>query len=179
MAVISGRPWTVEVLGLRPPVCSGTGTPPHLAGGRFLWPDIQVTARARLHRRRGHQHDIKGIRNLQEGRHALAQKIFHGRKGELYQRYQRRYGRPAQRSRPCCGTPCNSTPPLTGSGPAATPSKTKTSPASPRSRGGTATCSERTPSPSQRCRAGFGSSVTRKCPTKRTKTEGATSRVLP
>lgn len=31
--------------------------------------------------------DIKGIRNLQEGRHALAQRIFHGRKGELFQRY--------------------------------------------------------------------------------------------
>ena len=31
--------------------------------------------------------EIKGIRNLQEGRHALAQQIFHGRKGELFQRY--------------------------------------------------------------------------------------------
>jgi TnpA family transposase len=31
---------------------------------------------------------IKGIRNLQEGRHALAGKIFHGRKGELFQRYR-------------------------------------------------------------------------------------------
>jgi TnpA family transposase len=31
---------------------------------------------------------IKGMRNLQEGRHALAGKIFHGRKGELYQRYR-------------------------------------------------------------------------------------------
>ena len=30
---------------------------------------------------------IKGIRNLQEGRHALAEKVFHGRKGQLYQRY--------------------------------------------------------------------------------------------
>lgn len=26
--------------------------------------------------------------NLQEGRHALARKIFHGRAGQLYQRYQ-------------------------------------------------------------------------------------------
>ena len=26
--------------------------------------------------------------NLQEGRHALARKIFHGRSGQLYQRYQ-------------------------------------------------------------------------------------------
>lgn len=31
--------------------------------------------------------DIKGIRNLQEGRHALAEKVFHGRKGQLFQRY--------------------------------------------------------------------------------------------
>ena len=34
-----------------------------------------------------YRRQIKGIRNLQEGRHALAQKIFHGKKGELYQRY--------------------------------------------------------------------------------------------
>ncbi len=31
--------------------------------------------------------DIMAMRNLQEGRHALAAKIFHGKKGELYQRY--------------------------------------------------------------------------------------------
>ncbi|MGH3550298.1 MAG: Tn3 family transposase [Pseudonocardiaceae bacterium] len=30
---------------------------------------------------------IKGIRNLQEGRHALAEKVFHGRKGQVFQRY--------------------------------------------------------------------------------------------
>lgn len=30
---------------------------------------------------------IKGMRNLQEGRHALAARTFHGKKGELYQRY--------------------------------------------------------------------------------------------
>ncbi|WP_245642155.1 transposase [Nonomuraea candida] len=34
-----------------------------------------------------YRRDIKGIRNLQESRHALAGKIFHGRKGEVYQRY--------------------------------------------------------------------------------------------
>ncbi len=34
-----------------------------------------------------YRRDIKGIRNLQEGRHALAQRVFHGRKGELFQRY--------------------------------------------------------------------------------------------
>ncbi len=34
-----------------------------------------------------YRRDIKGIRNLQEGRHSLAGKIFHGKKGDLYQRY--------------------------------------------------------------------------------------------
>ena len=33
--------------------------------------------------------DIKGIRNLQEGRHSLGRKICHGKKGELYHRYER------------------------------------------------------------------------------------------
>ena len=28
------------------------------------------------------------MRNLQEGRHALAEKIFHGRRRELFQRYR-------------------------------------------------------------------------------------------
>ncbi|TDD36483.1 hypothetical protein E1286_38280 [Nonomuraea terrae] len=36
-----------------------------------------------------YRRDIKGIRNLQESRHALAGKIFHGRKGEIYQRYHK------------------------------------------------------------------------------------------
>ncbi|GAB2830409.1 hypothetical protein GCM10022221_31410 [Actinocorallia aurea] len=31
-----------------------------------------------------YRRDIKGIRNLQESRHALASRIFHGKKGELY-----------------------------------------------------------------------------------------------
>jgi TnpA family transposase len=31
---------------------------------------------------------IKAMRNLQEGRHALAEKVFHGRKGQLFQRYR-------------------------------------------------------------------------------------------
>lgn len=33
-----------------------------------------------------YRRDIKGVRNLQESRHALAGKVFHGRKGEIYQR---------------------------------------------------------------------------------------------
>lgn len=31
---------------------------------------------------------IKGMRNLQEGRHALARHVFHGRRGDLRQAYQ-------------------------------------------------------------------------------------------
>jgi len=35
-----------------------------------------------------YRREVKWIRNLQEGRHALARKVFHGSKGELYQRYR-------------------------------------------------------------------------------------------
>jgi TnpA family transposase len=34
-----------------------------------------------------YRRDIKGIRNLQEERHSLASRIFHGKKGEIYERY--------------------------------------------------------------------------------------------
>jgi len=34
-----------------------------------------------------YRRDIKNIRNLQEGRHSLAGKIFHGGKGQIYKRY--------------------------------------------------------------------------------------------
>jgi len=34
-----------------------------------------------------YRRDVKGIGNLQEGRHGLAGKIFHGRKGPIYERY--------------------------------------------------------------------------------------------
>lgn len=36
----------------------------------------------------GYRREMKGIRNLQEGRHALGRHIFHGRKGELHQAYR-------------------------------------------------------------------------------------------
>nr|WP_241745705.1 Tn3 family transposase [Streptomyces lydicus] len=36
----------------------------------------------------GYRRQIKVQANLQEGRHALARKIFHGKAGQLYQRYQ-------------------------------------------------------------------------------------------
>lgn len=39
-------------------------------------------------RKAGYRRQIKTQANLQEGRHALARKIFHGRAGQLYQNYQ-------------------------------------------------------------------------------------------
>jgi TnpA family transposase len=35
----------------------------------------------------GYRRDIKGIRNLQEGRHGLAEHLYHGRRGGLYEHY--------------------------------------------------------------------------------------------
>jgi len=35
-----------------------------------------------------YRRDIKGIRNLQEGRHSLAKHLCHGKQGQLHQRYQ-------------------------------------------------------------------------------------------
>ncbi|WP_341770588.1 Tn3 family transposase [Actinomadura rubrisoli] len=35
----------------------------------------------------GYRHQIKAQADLQEGRHALAHKVFHGRNGQLYQNY--------------------------------------------------------------------------------------------
>lgn len=35
-----------------------------------------------------YRRQIKGMRNLQEGRHDLARHVFHGRKGELRQTYR-------------------------------------------------------------------------------------------
>jgi Tn3 transposase DDE domain len=36
----------------------------------------------------GCRRDIKGIRNLQEGRHSLAKHVCHGKQGEIHRRYQ-------------------------------------------------------------------------------------------
>ena len=36
-----------------------------------------------------YRRDIKGVRNLQEGRHSLAAAVFHGKKGDLYERYHK------------------------------------------------------------------------------------------
>jgi TnpA family transposase len=79
-----------------------------------------------------YRRDIKGIRNLQEGRHDLAQKIFHGRKGELYQRYhagmEDQLGASAWSSTASyCGTPSTSTPLSNSSEPPGIRWPTKTS----------------------------------------------------
>jgi hypothetical protein len=47
-----------------------------------------------------YRRDIKGIRNLQEGRHALARAICHGKKGRAVPPVRARPGEPAQLSRP-------------------------------------------------------------------------------
>jgi Tn3 transposase DDE domain len=68
---------------------------PHRAGGGCdgvrRRQRAHVTGRLRARhgdRNRPYRRDIKATRNLQEGRHTPAAKIFHGKKGELYQRYQ-------------------------------------------------------------------------------------------
>ncbi|GAA3163038.1 hypothetical protein GCM10020001_104600 [Nonomuraea salmonea] len=60
-----------------------------------------------------YRRDIKGIRNLQESRHALAGKILHGRKGEVYHRYYKGMRTSSARSGWCstasrCETPSTS-----------------------------------------------------------------------
>jgi TnpA family transposase len=37
----------------------------------------------------GYRRDIKGIRNLQEGRHSLVKHLFHGKLGKIYRRIRR------------------------------------------------------------------------------------------
>jgi len=91
-----------------------------------------------------YRRDIKGIRNLQEGRHDLARHVFHGRKGELRRpttRAWRTSSAPSAWSSTAsrCGTPSTSTPPCAGSEPTATPSVTRTPPASRRTCAATST----------------------------------------
>lgn len=50
-------------------------------------PAALLRLRSRLADEPGYRRQIKAPANLQEGRHALARKIFHGRYGQLYQRY--------------------------------------------------------------------------------------------
>ena len=60
---------------------AGRGPGPLRAG-------LQNAARPLLRRRGAVPTQIKGMRNLQEGRHDLGRHLFHGRKGELRQAYQ-------------------------------------------------------------------------------------------
>jgi len=39
-----------------------------------------------------YRRQIKGMRNLNEGRHDLARHVFHGRRGELYRHHVRVHG---------------------------------------------------------------------------------------
>ena len=50
--------------------------------------DIQDDPGARLPHDETYRRDIKAIRNLQESRHSLARRVFHGRNGELRHAYQ-------------------------------------------------------------------------------------------
>ena len=47
-----------------------------------------------------YRRDIKAIRNLQEGRHSLAGKVFHGKQGRALPALPHRHGGPARRARP-------------------------------------------------------------------------------
>jgi TnpA family transposase len=92
----------------------------------------------------GYRHQIKAQANLQEGRHALARKIFHGKNGHLYQNYQE--GMEDQigtlglvSTRSCCSTPATWTPPWPSSAPTASMSRTRTSRGCPLSCGTTST----------------------------------------
>ncbi len=107
----------------------------------------------------GYRRDIKAQANLQEGRHALARRIFHGQRGELRQRYYE--GMEEQLG--ALGLvlnaivlfkPVTSTPRSPNSAPVATRSATNTPPDSHRSCVTTSTCSAATPSsPETRGRA--------------------------
>lgn len=92
--LLAGQAWTTA----KPTVLASLGLPPD--------PDEHLDARAVLldatYREvadrvpantavrfddTGYRRDIKAQANLQEGRHALARRIFHGQRGELRQRY--------------------------------------------------------------------------------------------
>ncbi|MEU4359422.1 Tn3 family transposase [Streptomyces virginiae] len=68
---------------------SRDGRPPPLGDAIAHYGRIAKTLHIlRLADEPGYRRQIKVQANLQEGRHALARKIFHGRSGQLYQRYQ-------------------------------------------------------------------------------------------
>ncbi|GEB48648.1 MULTISPECIES: Tn3 family transposase [Streptomyces] len=68
---------------------SRDGRPTPLGGAIAHYGRISKTLHIlRLADEPGYRRQIKVQANLQEGRHALARKIFHGKNGQLYQRYQ-------------------------------------------------------------------------------------------
>ena len=123
-----------------------------------------------------YRRDIKHIRNLQEGRHALARKICHGKKGELYHRYERGPGKPARRPRPGPQLrravdhrlPRRRRRP--SSRPRATRCSRRTSPGSARSCASTWACTAPTPSPCPTWRRAPSASCATPTPPMRKKT---------
>lgn len=120
----------------------------------------------------GHRRQTKVQANLQEGRHELTRKIFHGRAGRLYQCY--RDGMEDQIG--ALGLVLNAlvlfntgtwTPSLLSSVPTAMRSRTRMSLASPRSCGTMSTCWAGTPSSSSTCPTACGPCATRTRPTAR------------
>ena len=85
----------------RGPHAAARRAPDRAGGGhRDVREDPQDAAHLLAAAEEAYRRDIKGMRNLQEGRHALAGKTFHGKKGELYRALPRGHGRPARRPRP-------------------------------------------------------------------------------
>lgn len=78
-------------MGVRPPagVLSRDGRPTPLGDAIAHYGRIAKTLHIlRLADEPAYRRQIKTQANLQEGRHALARKIFHGHAGQLYQHYQ-------------------------------------------------------------------------------------------
>ena len=87
-----------------------------------------------------HRRAVNTQTTVQESRHRLARKIFHGNRGALYQRYREGRARKTSWGRwascstpPRCGTPAISTPPYTNSASAVIRSARTTWSACPRS----------------------------------------------
>ena len=81
-----------------PSTTANTVTPPvgipahatseYLRGDRHLRPHLQTFHILQVIDSPPCRRGIKGMRNLQEGRHALGEKMFHGSRRELFQRYR-------------------------------------------------------------------------------------------
>ncbi|WSA36781.1 transposase [Streptomyces sp. NBC_01808] len=78
---------------IRPRRCGASTAPPTTAPRSATRSRTTGGSRRPLHILRladepGYRRQIKVQANRQEGRHALTRKIFHGKQGQLYQRYQ-------------------------------------------------------------------------------------------